>query len=148
MVPPNGVSTTDGTCAARRGAQVDCGFGMLPAGPTVRTVVIRALVPAGTADGRRDQHRDGGLADARPDPGQPHRVPTTTIVASSADLSISKAPVADPPEAGNTQGYVISVNNAGPSVARGVVISDPLPAGATFVDVTRQRGTCDSRAVR
>ena len=28
---------------------------------------------------------------------------------------------------------MLSVNNAGPSVARGVVVTDPLPAGLTFV---------------
>jgi uncharacterized repeat protein (TIGR01451 family) len=38
--------------------------------------------------------------------------------------------------------YVITVANAGPTGAHNVVLSDPLPAGMSFVGVSTTRGTC------
>jgi uncharacterized repeat protein (TIGR01451 family) len=59
----------------------------------------------------------------------------------SADLSIDKTGPANV-VAGTQMQYVITVNNAGPSVARDVLVSDTLPAGVSFVSVTPSQGTC------
>jgi uncharacterized repeat protein (TIGR01451 family) len=56
-------------------------------------------------------------------------------VTSSADLAIAKsvAPATAPPGAGVT--YTLVVTNNGPSTAKAVTVSDPLPAGIAFVSV-------------
>lgn len=49
------------------------------------------------------------------------------------DLSITKTDAVDPVNAGDNIVYTITVDNAGPSTADNVVITDTLPAGVTFV---------------
>ena len=140
VVLPDGLTSSAGNCAANTDrTRVDCDFGTLPAGTgSLRTVVIRALIPAGTAAGS-SLTNTATLTSPTADPSPDDRTASaTTTVGTSADLSISKAPVNDPPEAGNQQGYVLSVNNAGPSIARGVVVTDPLPAGTSYVGATDQ----------
>jgi len=140
LVLPDGVSSSAGSCAANPArTRVDCDFGTLPVAGSLRTVVIRALIPA---DGT-NLTNTATLASPTPDPTPDDRTASaTSTVTTSADLSIAKAPVNDPPEAGSPQGYVLSVNNAGPSVARGVLVTDPLPAGLTFVSAQNSSGSC------
>jgi len=59
-----------------------------------------------------------------------------------ADLVASKSASPDPALAGGTLTYTIGVSNNGPSVATGVTIADPLPAGLTFVSATSSQGSC------
>ena len=56
-----------------------------------------------------------------------------TQVSADADLSINKVDDVDPVTAGNNLTYTLTVNNAGPSDAQNVVVTDTLPAGVTFV---------------
>ena len=42
---------------------------------------------------------------------------------------------------GETVVYVIAVNNAGPSTATGVVVSEDIPAGLTVLSVTPRHGS-------
>lgn len=56
-----------------------------------------------------------------------------TIAIECPDITITKVADADVVDAGDDIGFTISVSNAGPGVARGVEISDPLPAGAGVV---------------
>ncbi len=51
----------------------------------------------------------------------------------SSDLRISKTDTPDPVSAGGTLTYTITVTNDGPDAAAGVQVTDPLPAGVTFV---------------
>ena len=142
LVLPNGVSSNGGRCAANpAGSRVDCAFDALPVGAG-RTVVVRALIPAGTPDGTSLTNTatlGSPTADPTPDDRTASAISTVT---AAADLSVSKAPVNDPPEAGNRQGYVLSVTNAGPSISRGVVLADPLPPGTTFVSAETSTGSC------
>ncbi len=69
------------------------------------------------------------------------RSTTTTPVVTSADVSIVKS-IPQSFTAGETGDYRLVVHNAGPSDARGVVITDDLPAGMTFRSSTGDGVTC------
>jgi uncharacterized repeat protein (TIGR01451 family) len=56
-----------------------------------------------------------------------------TSIAVAADLSITKEDDADPPPAGSDLTYTLTVHNDGPSNATNVVVTDPLPAGVSYV---------------
>src|SRR5205085_1386846 len=65
----------------------------------------------------------------------------TDTPAPSADLSIAKDDSSATYTAGNNVSYTITVNNtSGPSDAQGLTLSDPLPAGTTFVSLTVPAG--------
>src|SRR5439155_413904 len=59
-----------------------------------------------------------------------------TTVQARADLSITKSDSPDPVSAGNNLTYTLVVDNDGPSDALGVVVSDTLPAGTSFVSAS------------
>jgi uncharacterized repeat protein (TIGR01451 family) len=60
----------------------------------------------------------------------------------TADLSIAKSDSPDPVSAGGSITYTLSVHNGGPADATGVVVTDKLPSGVTFVSASATQGTC------
>ena len=60
-------------------------------------------------------------------------VATTQVM---ADLSLALTPAPVPVTAGTDLTYTLKVHTAGPSDALGVSVSDPLPAGTSFVSAT------------
>ena len=52
---------------------------------------------------------------------------------SSADLSLTKTVDVPTPDVGNDVVFTITVSNAGPSTATGVLVTDQLPSGFTYV---------------
>ena len=52
---------------------------------------------------------------------------------NATDLSISKTDSPDPVAAGQPLTYTLNVTNNGPNTANGVVVTDVLPAGVTFL---------------
>ncbi len=67
--------------------------------------------------------------------GQGDQDVATTQV-GGADLRISKADSSDPVVAGTDLVYTIDVTNDGPADARGVIVTDTLPSGASYVSNT------------
>jgi uncharacterized repeat protein (TIGR01451 family) len=63
-------------------------------------------------------------------------------VANQVDLSVSKSGPAYG-AVGVPASYALTVDNAGPNAATGVVVSDPLPTGTSLVSVSSSQGTCD-----
>jgi uncharacterized repeat protein (TIGR01451 family) len=63
-----------------------------------------------------------------------------TVPNTSADLIISKTGSPDPVVAGNNLTYTIRVQNCGPATAVNVSVSDPLPAGTTFISASQTSG--------
>jgi uncharacterized repeat protein (TIGR01451 family) len=62
---------------------------------------------------------------------------------TASDLRISKSGPANA-LVGGLISYTLTVTNDGPSSATNVVVSDPVPAGTSFVSATPSQGSCDS----
>lgn len=81
------------------------------------------------------------VASATSDPDLSNNQAEGSIsVAASADLSVTKSGAPDPAVAGGQLVYTIEVENAGPSSATAVVVSDVLPAGVAIDSVSATGG--------
>jgi uncharacterized repeat protein (TIGR01451 family) len=80
------------------------------------------------------------------DYGTPVASVDVTAVEPTADLSVTQTDDPDPVAAGDDVTYSLTVDNGGPSDATGVVVSDTIPAGTTFVSATPSRGSCSESA--
>ena len=68
--------------------------------------------------------------------------------AQIADLGVTVADSPDPVLAGNMVTYTITVSNNGPDPAIDASLSDPLPAGTTFVSLSSPGGwSCSTPSV-
>jgi len=61
---------------------------------------------------------------------------TLVTVLPRANLVVTKTAAITQARAGETIAFTLTVSNAGPSAAAGVVLSDTLPANAKFIDAT------------
>ncbi|MEV7416920.1 hypothetical protein [Streptomyces sp. NPDC089919] len=135
--PLSFVSSPDG-CTAD-GRRLSCPVrATLAAGAKTSWTVKVVLDPAYTGDGT-DLANTATVRHGVPDPvasndsgtaaGPPGGAPVPR-----ADLALIKQPTTRPRIApGETFLYRLSVSNAGPSVARGVTVTDPLPTALTLV---------------
>jgi uncharacterized repeat protein (TIGR01451 family) len=99
-------------------------------------VIVTKVVP-GTPGGSGIGNT--ATATASNDPSGNHTGATNTSVANSGDLSLSKNASATVGQ-GQQATYTLQLNNPGPDPATGVVVSDPLPAGMTFVSAVPPPG--------
>src|SRR3984893_13114343 len=67
-----------------------------------------------------------------------------TNVVSRADIAVAKIASSGTVTVGSNVTFTVTVTNNGPSDATGVQITDPLPAGLTFVSATPSQGTYTS----
>lgn len=63
---------------------------------------------------------------------------------STADVSLELAASTTAPAVGENVTFTVTVANAGPDTATGVVVQNRLPAGLTFVSATPAQGSYDS----
>ncbi|OEK00001.1 hypothetical protein BFP97_00005, partial [Roseivirga sp. 4D4] len=75
------------------------------------------------------------------DPNSGDNTASASIVAQSADLSITKVASDDTPNVDDNVTFTISVSNAGPDAATGVQVTDVLPSGYDFVSATTAFGS-------
>lgn len=68
-------------------------------------------------------------------------VTVTPGAAASADLSLTKTVNNSTPNIGERVTFTVTLNNAGPSAANGVQVTDLLPAGLLYVSSTVTQGT-------
>jgi uncharacterized repeat protein (TIGR01451 family) len=96
-------------------------------------VITVTLSPA--AAGTVTNAADAASAVDDPDLSDNHSTLTTTVT-PAANVSVQMVASSTSPSAGDTVVYTITVQNAGPSDATGVVVTDVLPTNGTFVDAT------------
>jgi len=65
------------------------------------------------------------------------------IVASLADLAVTKEGRPDEPLVGAPLTYTLAITNAGPDSATGVTLTDTLSSATTFAEATPSQGVCD-----
>ncbi|WP_261166993.1 hypothetical protein [Microbacterium sp. Marseille-Q6965] len=104
------------------------------------TATVAADVAAGT-------HLNVGTVSGPDDTDPSNNVATDpTTVTTSADVSVVKTAAAGTYVAGETATYTITVDNAGPSVARDVAVHDAVPAGMTVTAMSGADWACDADA--
>ncbi len=125
---------------------VTCTTPTLPAGQTVSfPLVVR--VAASVRDGLTLTSATGASTATTNSNEGNNTASAGARVVARADLQLTNIAVPMPLLPGQTVTYRAAVTNAGPSDARGVVFTETVPPGTTFVAVTAPDGwTCTSAA--
>ncbi len=93
------------------------------------------------------QHHGGdggdGDDDDDDDDGPPLSPPAPPLPPPPPDLTLTGTDAPDPVTAGQPVTYILMIRNNGPRSARGVTLTDDLPAGVTPGAVTTTQGSCD-----
>ena len=133
---PTGESylSNDAGCSVS-GQQVTCALGDLANGAT-RTIHITVLIELALAE--QAVTNTAEVSSETPDPDEAdNRAEAAILVAPAADLKLDKTAALEGGAAtlalpGKVT-YTLAVENAGPDEAKSVLVSDPLPAGETYV---------------
>ncbi len=137
LASPGGWSCT--TPAVGAGGTISCSIASLPVGSAVFTLTA-AVDPATMPGTVLSNTATASSTTTDPNTGNESGTATTTVGAGSAELSVTKTDTPDPVAPGSNLTYTITANNAGPSNALGVSLSDTLPAGTTFVSLASPGG--------
>ncbi|MCI0397753.1 MAG: pilus assembly protein [Chloroflexi bacterium] len=129
---------TQGSCSQAAGV-VTCNLGTVPPlSPATVTIVVTPN-QVGTISNQAVVSNSGGQTD--PVVANNTAVATTSIQ-TTANLSITKADSADPIFAGGALAYTLVVNNAGPTQANSVQVTDTLPPTVNFAGYSTTQGSC------
>lgn len=131
---------SQGSCL-ESGGTVACNLGAIAngAGATVTievtpnsagTITDTASVSSATADPQSANNSDSEDTTVQP------------LSGAQADLSIRKSDSKDPVRVGGRLRYNLTVRNLGPDTATGVMVTDQLPGGVTFVSAGSRQGAC------
>ncbi|MGF1426802.1 LPXTG cell wall anchor domain-containing protein [Kitasatospora sp. LaBMicrA B282] len=119
----------NGTACPIAGGTATCPAVEIPAGSSATWTVSGALDPNATATPTNNVTVTGG-----PDPSASVRTAVATPTSSptpQANLTVSKVLLTDPVVPGQQIQWRVTVTNNGPSRARNVVVTDPVPTGVT-----------------
>ena len=144
-VPPaftvTGVSSSQGSCTNAANL-VSCTLASLAAGSTW-TITVEVDVPADATSGSVINTASvtgiGDTTSANDSATQSTTVGTPVV--ASADLVLTIVVDDGTPNEGDVVTYTITVANKGPDDATGVVVTDMLPNGVTFVSSRSARGS-------
>lgn len=116
----------------RTGAPVLVKFnGVAAVNPTLSPSQITAVVPSGATTGPISVTTTNGTFSTT----------SNFVVAAVSDLTLNLGGSPNPVSVGADLTLTMSVTNRGPSMASGVVISNPIPASFAIQSVTTSRGT-------
>ncbi len=130
-------SGTDWTCGEASGT-VTCTRAALAVG-AAPNIEITVTAPAAAGD---ITNQAAVTADTDDPDTVNNNDSTTTTVLALADLSLTKTDSPDPVYAGQALTYTLGVNNAGPSTAENLTVTDTLPAGVTYQSASGTGWTC------
>jgi len=125
---PAGLTFAPSAGCTVAGQVVTCAVGDIAAGATV-TVNVNADVLTDAASVTNSASVSSDTAD--PDGDRTDSV--TTPITPTADVALTKRVSDATPDVGDEVTYTLTAVNAGPSTAQGVVVTDRLPAGLTYV---------------
>ncbi len=128
---PAGLTYVDGAPGCNAvGQVVTCTINFLAAGGSGQTGI--SVKYTGNANSVANTAKVGSDV---PDPNPDNNTSTieNPVVEANADVQIVKTVDNADPQAGDTITYTLTVKNNGPGVAKGVVATDQLPSGVTFV---------------
>jgi uncharacterized repeat protein (TIGR01451 family) len=125
-----------GSCTTTGGAVVTCDLGDLANGASV---TIRVEMVAEQAGSTRNV---ASVTSPTPDPDTTNNQDETEVTTEKAEISLTKTGPSQPVKLGGSVKYTLTVRNAGPSGARGVVVTDPIPDGLRVTKTTATAGTC------
>lgn len=123
-VPGTGLWTI-GPLAAPGSASIDI----------VATVTSTGTI-SNTAEVSAANESDLDSTPGNDDPTEDDQDSATIVADAQADLSLSKSAVGSAAFVGDQETFTVTVTNDGPAAATGVTVSDPLPAGLTYVSDT------------
>lgn len=132
-----GISVDANTCSVTD-STVDCAFGDI-APDASQTVTVRGTV---SSDFENETLNNRASADSdTEDPAPSNNFDSSlTAVTRSADLNLAKTTEQATVRAGETVMWTLIAGNDGPSVARGVKITDILPQSVSFIESTSDDG--------
>jgi uncharacterized repeat protein (TIGR01451 family) len=127
-----------GTPAVGGTGTITCTLGTFTSGSSATFTFVMHVSPAAPSGGSIVNTADVTTATTDPVPGN-NSSTTTAIVASPADLVITKT---GPPSAdqGTNVTYTVTVTNNGPADSLNVSLTDPVPANTTFVSIAQTSG--------
>ncbi len=117
--------------------ELNCNLGILTAGSTATVTIVVDVYPS--TSGLLLNSAGVASASADPDPANNGALKSVAVV-GEADLSLTKSESADPVTAGTPLTYLLTVNNAGPSDATAVVLTDTLPSGVILQSTSSSQG--------
>jgi len=128
------VTSSSGTCAGT--STVTCTVGSLAINETAAVTISVTATAVGTTT------ETARVAGSGPDPDLSDNVAVLeTVVNLVIDLAVNQADSPDPVTAGTLVTYTATVANNGPLQATGVVLTDVMPLGATYVRAVPGQGT-------
>jgi uncharacterized repeat protein (TIGR01451 family) len=150
---PDGITWTEDSdsCSIANGV-LSCAFGDLPAGAS-RTVHVSGTTDA--ADCGVLHNTATVAASNEPQTNQGNNSDDADITVNCPGISVTKTPDDASVDAADQVGFLITVANAGPGVAKDVHLDDPLPTndgldwsidggtGDQFCDITQGSLVCD-----
>lgn len=126
------VSGSAGWNCTSAGNAVTCRKDTMANGESAAFTVVARVNPAAPDGSMLTNTATASSTTADPNNANNAATATTQVIASADIEVLSKVDTPDPVVTNSPLTYTITLRNIGPSVAAGIVLSDPLPAGAIF----------------